>query len=41
MKLKKAILLLLLLSLAFVFSACSPKIVSETKAKEAGLAFIN
>lgn len=41
MKTKKVILLVLSLGLAFLLSASSPKIVSETKAKEAGLALIN
>jgi len=30
-----------LLSVAFLFSACSPRLVSEAEAKEAGLALIN
>jgi hypothetical protein len=41
MKTKKVILLVLSLSLTLLLSACSPKIVSEVKAKEAGLALIN
>lgn len=41
MKLKKFILLSLSLSLMLVFFACAPKIVSEAKAKEVGLALIN
>jgi len=41
MKTKKVILLVLSLGMAFLLSASSPKIVSETMAKEAGLALIN
>ena len=41
MKRKIVILIVCILCVSLLFSACSPRLVGEAKAKEAGLAFIN